>query len=340
MSNFGFYPALPFGFGGSGSNATYNFVSSGTTVTETITNGSRSTTIIFTETSATSGIYQITPSAAMAAHEAADTNEANEPTVTAPTYQFVIGANGTANVVETIKTSASVETLTYTGGSVLSDELVTVTTPSATTPTGGTVSYSFTSPSSLTVTVANGSISHSGTSVIPGAVFTATATGETEMVASGNSVKTITYVHPTTGPTSAYVIASTDTSFIAQGSAATALAVSPNDRADFAITGSGTSATVTSASPVTSSGTVLTAITPTATNAFAVVSPTTLPAALAGGVFVEVTSTHGTHSYSSLYFSFNGNSGVFTEVASGSTIDVTGVANQLAQIPNALLALL
>ena len=342
FSQFGGY-GEGFGCGGAGgSNATYSFApptgtAIGSTLTETITNGSHTTTIVYTETQAATGStpaqFQITPPATVSAHETAEAGVGLGTNIQ-PTYSFVTGSNGTTNVIETVTTASATTTLTYTGGTQLSDTLVTITNPSATTANGATLTYNFASPNSVTETFTNGSVSHTETTVNQTAVFTPTASGETEVFASGNAVQTITYAAVNGSPTN-FVVASTETSYIPQGSATTPLSVSPGDRAEFSISSSSTTVT-----PINSSGTALTSFTAPASTTFAVVTPTTIPTALVGGSFVEETITHGTHSNSVLFYSASGSTGIYTEVAHGATIDVTGVAAQLAQLPTNVLGLL
>jgi len=360
MIEFGFSENLfcgfsngPFGegpgiFGPGGGNATYSFgtptgTTVGSTLTETITSGTHTTTIVYTETQAATStspaLYQITPPAAASAHEAAEHGGAST-TATTPTFSFTTGSAGLV-VTETINLASSTETLTFTGGSQLTESLVTVTTPSATTANGGTLTYSFTAGSSgttVTETVSNGSISHSFVlPTNPTAVFAATTLGstavETQTSAAGNTVQTITYIN-TSGTN--YVVASTDTLYIPQGTATTALNINAFDRAEISISGSSTTVT-----PVNASGTALTSFTAPSSNSFAVVTPTTVPAGLpAAGSFVEETITHGTHVDNVLFYSATGTSGIYTEVAHAATIDVTGVAAQLSHLPSAVLALL
>ncbi|HIJ61173.1 MAG TPA: hypothetical protein HPQ04_00630 [Rhodospirillaceae bacterium] len=330
--------------GAGGSNATYSFgtptgTAVGSTLTETITSGTRTTTIVYTETQAatatTPALFQIT-APTLPTHD----GTSSSTSITPPTYSFVTGSSGVV-VTENITTASATETLTYAGGTQLTETLVTITSPSATTANGGTHTYSFTTGTSGTTVTENdsyGSVSSSHTEPVnPTAVFAATTIGttaaETQTSVSGNAIQKITYIN-TSG--SNYVVSSTDTVYIPQGSATTALNINPNDRAEFSITSSGTTIT-----PVNASGTTLTSFTASSSNTFAVVTPTSVPAGLpAAGSFVEETITNGTHTNSVLFYSATGSSGIYTEVAHGTTIDVTGVANQLAQVPSSILGLL
>lgn len=318
------------------SNASYGFAygSAGTgTVIETITVGTRSTSITYTETSATSGVYQILPAAAFTGHD---------PTNTPRTYQFQNVGTANATVIETTTSASDSVQLTFLDGTQLIDQLVTITAPSTTKA----VTYSFTGTNMVTRTVTEGSVSHAETKIDPLAIIEVTGTTATDLSVSGNRVVLTSFTE--VGTSGTYVIASTDSSPIALGTATTPLGINPHDRLDFSFSGS----SVSRLSEVSASGIVATnSVAPSTGHSFAIVTPgigaTSLAsgtlAALGSGVFVEETVTHGTHTDSALFFSASGNSGVFTEVAHGATIDINGVANQLAQLAtghSALFALL
>jgi hypothetical protein len=315
---------------GGGSNAAYSFGAAtgttvGSTLTETITSGNRVTTIVYTETAAATAT-------APAQFKIASNTSAN-----APTYSFTAGAGGTTNLVETVTTSTGTNTLTYAGGTQLSESLVTIASPTTTLASGAKLSYGFTTTAgvtSLTETIARDSITTTyKLSVDPTTVFAApSATTETQTSVHGNSVVTVSYTNTGSG----FAVASTDTLYIAQGAALTALDVEGFDRAHFTITGTSTSVT-----PVNASGTSLTAFTAASNNTFVAVTPATLPSGLpAAGSFVQETITNGTHVNNVLFYSATGASGIYTEIAHGTTIDLVGVATQLAKLPAAEVALL
>jgi len=336
-----------FGFGGFGgfgplgdSAATYSFAaptgtSVGSTLTETITSGSWTETIIYTEvtaaTATTAAQFEILRSGASAGSVSSSSG------YTPTTYAFDESANGTTNVIETITHTGSTETMTYTGGTTLSDDLVTITTPSTSTGHNGTLSYDFTTSGGTvteteTFTSGNNSYTHTVTPD-PTTVFaTATSSGgtpeETLTTVQGDAIVTQTYSQVASG---SYALASTNTAYIAQGSATTALDMNSGDRAEITIGASSTTIT-----PVNALDTTGKSFTASSETTFAVVTPTTTLA----GSFVEETATFGSHTSETLFYSATGTAGVYTEVAHGSSIDVSGVATQLASLPSAVLALL
>jgi len=262
----------------------------GSTLTETITIGKHSETLTFTETAAATAS---TPAQFQLGHSANSR---------APTYSFVSQSNG--DMVETITSSQSTMSLTFTGGTQLSGELQQIT------PSSGAPTFAFSTSASgatiVTETVTTKSGTHSySLPTNAAALYSATATGETVTTVSGHEVTTTSYAKSG----SADVLASINTAFIAQGTATTALDIEANVRIKLPVTApSGTS--------------------------FATVTPTGGPA----GSYVEETVTHGSHSLSKLFYSASG--GIYTQIAEGATIDVTGVAAQLSHVPTALLALI
>lgn len=238
------------------------------------------------------------------------------------TVSFV---QGSGSETETITATNQTTTLIYdlaagsTSQYVLASETVTYTAPaSSTTPV---VTYAFTESGStvtgITRTVTEGSHSYSASlSLNPTDVFTIGSGTVTETSLSGNGVETITY----SGSGSLYTISKITTSFIAQGSATTALNVNPCDRVDFTISG----ATVTAASSVSPSG----AVTPLPSNSHIAYS------LLATG-FVEEVVTHGSQTSFAVFYDASG-SGTYTEIAHGhgSSVDLVGLKAQLAQLPS------
>ncbi len=329
------------GFGPLGdSAATYSFAAPtgttvGSTLTETITSGSWTETITYTEvtaaTATTAAQFEILRSGASVS------SVSSSSTGTPTTYAFDESANGTTNVIETITRTGSTETLTYTGGTTLSDDLITITTPSTSNGHNGTLSYDFTiSGSTVTETETFTSGSTSSTHTVtpdPTTVFASTTSSggtpeETVTYAQGDAIVTQTYIQVASG---SYALASTNTAYIAQGTATTALDVNSGDRAEIAIGASSTTIT-----PVTALGTTGKSFTASSDATFAIVTPTTTLA----GSFVEETATFGSHTSETLFYSATGTSGIYTEVAHGTSIDVSGVATQLASLPSAVLALL
>lgn len=329
------------GFGPLGdSAATYSFAAPtgttvGSTLTETITSGSWTETITYTEvtaaTATTAAQFEILRSGASVS------SVSSSSTATPTTYAFDESANGTTNVIETITRTGSTETLTYTGGATLSDDLITITTPSTSNGHNGTLSYDFTiSGSTVTETETFTSGSTSSTHTVtpdPTTVFASTTSSggtpeETVTYAQGDAIVTQTYIQVASG---SYALASTNTAYIAQGTATTALDVNSGDRAEIAIGASSTTIT-----PVTALGTTGKSFTASSDATFAIVTPTTTLA----GSFVEETATFGSHTSETLFYSATGTSGIYTEVAHGTSIDVSGVATQLASLPSAVLALL
>jgi hypothetical protein len=302
--------------------ATYNFsgINGSGTVTETITDGSETSTVTFTAESGNSSLYQIT-SVAEGTHSQAIT-----PSSASPTFGFEYDtATQTTTVIETITHATSTETQTYTSGSTgsftLSDDTVTIDTPST-----SQVSYSFGTSGSITTTQSWGSHSFSNTQPLgPTTSLSGVGTSTvTETSIAGDSVTTVTF----TGSSSAgYAISQTSTSFIPQGSATTALDVVPYDRAEFNF----------SANTVTWISANGTAGSAQSTTANSHVVFTELGAATGiSGDFVGETTTFGTHSSFEIYYSSSGTGGQYMEVAHGSgaasAVSLVGLATQLAAL--------
>jgi hypothetical protein len=298
--------------------ATVSFTQGSSTVTETVTTAYGSASTSFTQESGNSALYQLTPTSFFGFFGEVDLSNGL-------TYGF--SGIGGSSVTETITATNQTTTLTYdlasgsTSQYVLASETVTYTpSTSSSTPT---VTYAFTESGStvtgITRTVTEGSYSYSANlSLNPTDVFTIASGTVTETSISGNSVETVTY----SGSGSLYSISAIKTSFIAQGSATTALDVNPYDRVDFTISGG----TVTALSAVSASGTV----TPLSSNSHIAYS------LLATG-FVEEVVTHGSQTSYVVFYEASG-SGPYTEIAHGhgSSVDLVGLKAQLAQLPSSI----
>ena len=314
-------PGATYGFAGIAGSGTTS--SAGTnTVTETITSGSHTSTVVFTAKSANASLYQVT-SVTAGTHTQTIT-----PSSSSPTYGFQYNAaTQTTMVTETITGANSTETQTYTSGALgsssyaLTNDTITYTCPST-----SHVSYSFGTSGSITETVTWGSHSFNNTEPLgPTASLSGVGTATvTETSISGNSVTTVTF----TGSSSAgYAIGQTSTSFVPQGSATTALNVNPHDRADFNLTAN----TVTWISPNGAAGT------PQSITANSHVTFTELgPATGVSGDFVGETVTFGSHSSFEIFYSSTGTSGEYMDVAHGSgsasSVGLVGIASQLAAL--------
>lgn len=292
------------------------------TVTETITSGNHTTTVVFTAESSNTSLYQVT-SVTEGSHSQTIT-----PSSASPTYAFQYNAaTQSTTVTETITGANSTETETYTSGAngssifALTNDTITYTTPST-----SHLSYSFGTSGSITETATFGSHSFSNTQPLgPTASLSGVGTGTvTETTISGDSVTAVTF----TGSSSAgYAIQQTSTSFVPQGSATTALDVTPYDRADFNLS----AGTVTWISPNGTAGTAQ------STTANSHVTFTELGSATGGsGDFVGETVTFSSHSSFEIFYSSTGTSGEYMEVAHGSgaasSVNLVGLATQLAAL--------
>lgn len=324
------------------SDATFNFTGipgSGTTsaagadtVTETIGLGNYAASIVYTAESGNPDLYQVT-SVSEGGHTKTVT-----PTSSSPTFAFdYSAASQTTTVVETITNANSVETLTYTSGTdgyALTQDTLTIDTPSTTLPNGGTLKYSFSSTGEVTETVGQGAHTHSFTEPLnPTATFTglSTNTGSTpntvtETYIFGDAVTTTTYDGSASG---GYAVAATSTTYIPSDGATPALDVNPFDRADFDFMND----TVTSISPSGAAGT------PNSMSANNHISYSDLGSGgLSSGDFVAETFTFGSHSSYDLFFSSTGAgaSNEYMEVAHGwgaaSSLSLTGIAAQLTSL--------
>lgn len=235
---------------------------------------------------------------------------------------------GTGTVTETLSHGSATETLTYTADT--SDGTLYHLTQEATTfdtTAAGERTYAFTIAGGA-VTAVSETHGHSGITVsvdtadLPGTAFSVSGNTVTETTIHGNTLETLKF---TSTDGMAYHLASVTDTFIAQGSATTALDVHARDRLAFTFSGSA----VTLAQAVKPDGTKV----DLATHGNTTVAYTQ-PAA---GYVVE-TATHGSHTSFEVYHDGNGD-GVYTEVAhgSGSTVDIVGLQAQITSAVNALL---
>ncbi|HEY8023137.1 MAG TPA: hypothetical protein VIF60_01135, partial [Burkholderiaceae bacterium] len=174
-------------------------------------------------------------------------------------------AGGT--VTETLTERNATEAIVYsaeTSNSSLyqvTQESLTITTPSTTSPNGFVNGYSFTTTGDQ-VTAMQEVFGQSGNThthtlnSAPNTVFSVSGSTVTETSIHGNAVETIQFVQPANS--TLYAVGSETTSFITQGSATTTLSVNPYERAEFII---GTGGSVTQVQAVSPSG-VATTFTP------------------------------------------------------------------------------
>jgi len=239
-------------------------------------------------------------------------------------------AVGTGVITETLTDTHGSSTITYAAEAAnpnlyqVSREVETVSAPSVTTPNGGTHGLSFTITNGVVtaeqVTSTEGTASHTANLAIPAeAQFSVSAGTVVETLVQGNAVETLTYVQPT--GQSLYALASEQSTFIAQGTATTALDVAPGERDTFTF---GAGVTVTAAEHLNADGST-SAITLGGHISFT---------QLASGLVEEV-DTFGSHSSSEVFATGPGANGVYTEIAhgAGATVDVVGLEAQLAHLP-------
>jgi hypothetical protein len=293
------------------------------TITETISQGTRSSSIIFTSMSSAPSSYQVT-SITDGSHTHTVT-----PTSNSPTFNFQYNASTQVTTVnETINNVAGTETLTYTSGIngnstsyYLSSDTVVVTNPSTSKS-----SYSFTASGTITETDTFNSHTYTHTSTLPpSADLSGVGTGTvTETIVSGNSVTVETFV----GNTSAgYALKQISTTYVPQGTSTTPLSINPYDRAKFDFTAQ----TVTW---INNSGV---AGTPQSTTANSKLSFADLgPASGLTGNFVGETITLGSHTSFEIYYSSTGTKGEYMEVAHGtgaaSSVNLVGIASQISAV--------
>ena len=277
-------------------------------------------------------------------------------TVAGTTYGFNLGHR---TVTETVHNARSSTTIVYSveadrtlpvtaagGGDnayVMASSITTFTDPTAPHDDGAVVTYAFSGTASqVTVTevVTRGNRTRQSlVTANPSSVFTGLNTPGapvTETYAAGNAVITVTYVNTGTG----YVIQSVAAVFIPPHSAVTALDVNPYNRARFTVD-AGKVVAVQQLSPKGTPGPVQSA-TADRHIAFVGLGPSSI---LPGSDFVAETVDYGTHSAFEVFFSPTPG-GVYTEVAHGTgvasaeTVDMSGLAKQLAAVPQAVLQLM
>jgi hypothetical protein len=231
-----------------------------------------------------------------------------------------------SDVVETLTGSKAVTVVTFTPETAnpqlyeITAVTTTITTPSTTNAHGVADGYDFTITGGVVTAEqhTHGSASHD-LHAPAGAVFTATGTGVTETFVFGDNIQTVEYVQPTAG--GLYAVASMSSTEIDAGGSTTELFVNYNDRKAFTIDGGGA---VTAVSRVNHDGTE---------TALTIGSHTTY-AQLAPG-YVQETVTYGSHTAFEVYYSGPSANGVYTEIAhgAGSSVDLTGLESQVAQLP-------
>ena len=251
------------------------------------------------------------------------------------TFNLDLPANATfttdsnaGTVTETLTGKYANESIVYTAETPnaslyqVTQETLTVDTPSTTTSGGYVNGYSFTIASGQVTAMqavfgSTGSTHTFTLNSSPDTVFSVSGTTVTETSIHGNAVETIQFVQPANS--TLYAVSSETVSFITEGSATTALSVEPYERAEFTI---GSGGAVTQVQAVSPSGTLKT-VTPDSHTTFV---------QLAAG-FVEETYTNGTHSSFALFYE-GGSNGIYTEIAhgSGTTVDLVGIQAQLAQL--------
>lgn len=236
-----------------------------------------------------------------------------------------------ADVVETVTGAQGVTTLTYAPETSdpslysLATSVETVTVPTTALVNGATAGLSFTlSGGAVTAEQSNFTFNgqtHTETVPLPAAsVFAVTASGVTETLVHGDAVETLQYVLPAGG--TLYALASDATTYIPQGAATTALDVNAEDRVAFTVTAGGT---VTAEQAVHPDG---------STSALHVGSGAAFTQLAPG--YVEELNTYGGHSSYEVFYAGANSNGVYTEVAhgAGSTVDLTGLEAQIAQLPS------
>ena len=314
-------------------NTQYNFLGisgSGTTsssgnntITETITQGSHLSSVVYTASTTNPSSYQIT-SVTQGSHTHSVT-----PSASSPTFSFQYNSNnGSTTVSETVTKSNYSETLSYnsssSGGSStysLSSDVLVFTNPSASKE-----SYSFPSSNSITETYKFGSnsVNHTHT-LLPTESLSGVGTSTvTETIISGNSIKVDTF---TGSASSGYVLQKVSTTFVPQGSSAAALDIVPNDRAQFDFAAQ----TVTWIKQNGVSGTPQNL----STNKNISFSDLGSVSGLSGS-FVGETITHGSHVSYEIYYSSTGAKGEYMEISHGSgtaaSVNLVGLANQITAL--------
>lgn len=314
-------------------SATYTFSGvpgSGTTstagsnsVTEVITQGSRSSTIVFTALPSDASLYQVS----------SITNGSHTITVTpkspSPTFAFHYEAQvKTTTVTETISNAIGSEAITYISGTngvgasyALSNDTFTFAKPST-----SHTSYSFGTAGSITETDTRGAHTFSHTDPLgPTTSLTGVGTATvTETVISGNSVIATTFVG---SEIAGYAISQISTTYVPQGSSSIALDIDPYDRAKFDFAAH----TVTHINNAGSAGS------PQSMTANSKISFADLGSvANLAGTFVGETITNGGHTSFEIYFSSTGAKGEYMEVAHGTgaanVVNLVGIASQIATL--------
>ena len=243
---------------------------------------------------------------------------------------------GTGTITETLTSTKETEVVKYsqvTGTSQyrISQETLTVTTPTTSDGAAGTSGYKITLTNGAVTGLAEsatlgGHTSTTAIPIVPAMTFTVSGGAVTETVVHGDVVETIKYVQPVPG--GLYAVSVETANFIAQGSATTALSVDEYERAKFTIANNA----VTQVQAVSPSGAATTVTVDSHTTSFKV---------LASGYVEEIHTVAG-HSAYEVFYAGSSAAGVYTEVAhgTGTTVDLVGLQAQLAQIPTAVGLLL
>lgn len=271
------------------------------------------------------------------------------------TYGFNLGHR---TVTETVHNTRSSTTIVYTvetdrvlpvtaagGGDnayVMASSITTFTDPAAPAD-GAIVTYAFSGRGNQVtvteVTTRGDRTLRTSVTPNPSSVFTGLdipGAPVIETYAAGNAVITVTYVNKGTG----YVIQSVASAFIPPHSAVTTLDVNPYNRARFTVD-AGKVVAVQQLSPKGTPGPMQSANADRHI-AFIDLGPSSI---LPGADFVAETVDYGTHSAFEVFFSPSPG-GVYTEVAHGTgiasaeTVDMSGLAKQLAAVPQAVLQLM
>ncbi|THD63647.1 hypothetical protein [Phenylobacterium sp.] len=238
-------------------------------------------------------------------------------------------AVGSGTITETLAGTHDTDTTQFTAEAAnanlyrVSAETQTVDTPTTTDPNGHVFGFSFTeSGTSVTAEQAvfgsSASSTHSHTvPTPPDAEFTVSGSTVTETTVQGHEVDTTTFTQ--SGTAGLFAISAESESFIAEGSATTALSVDPFERAEFTF---GAGGAVSAISAVHADGST-TAFTPGANETFTQLAPD----------FVQETITHGSHAEFVVFADGNGD-GIYTAIAhgEGASVDLTGLQAQLATI--------